>query len=122
MFPYIKHTSRIRGVISTESPEPGYIVRPMRVPTSFPASTFVPSVLTDFSLPMAYVVSIHRHLAPTVGPIAASASFTRWAGPRTYTTGCIVSGSVCMPVEPAFDEETPMMIAPCLTLLVPDLL
>ncbi|KAI4981628.1 hypothetical protein ZWY2020_022120 [Hordeum vulgare] len=34
----------------------------------------------------------------------------RWAGPRTYTTGCIASGSVCMPVEPTFDEATPMMI------------
>ncbi|KAI5000140.1 hypothetical protein ZWY2020_004729 [Hordeum vulgare] len=45
-----------------------------------------------------------------MGPIAASAGFTRWAGPRTYTTGCIASGSVCMPVEPAFDEATPMMI------------
>ena len=59
---------------------------------------------------MAYVVSIHRHLAPTMGPIAASAGFTRWAGPRTYTIGCIASGSVCMPVEPVFDEATPMMI------------
>ncbi|KAE8791563.1 tonoplast ABC transporter IDI7 [Hordeum vulgare] len=45
-----------------------------------------------------------------MGPIAASAGFTRWAGPHTYTTGCIASGSICMPVEPAFDEATPMMI------------
>ncbi|KAI4972824.1 hypothetical protein ZWY2020_003749 [Hordeum vulgare] len=45
-----------------------------------------------------------------MGPIAASAGFTRWAGPRTYTTGCIASGSICMPVEPTFDEATPMMI------------
>ena len=59
-FIHIKHSGRTRGIISTESPELGYIVRSMLVPTSSPAPFIVSSVLTDFSLPMAYVVSIHR--------------------------------------------------------------
>ncbi|KAI5015667.1 hypothetical protein ZWY2020_057057 [Hordeum vulgare] len=45
-----------------------------------------------------------------MGPSMASASFTRWAGPRAYTTRCIASGQICMLVEPAFDEASPMMI------------
>ncbi|KAI4987114.1 hypothetical protein ZWY2020_019914 [Hordeum vulgare] len=45
-----------------------------------------------------------------MGPSATSAGFTRWVGPRTYTTGCIASGPICMSVEPAFGEASPMMI------------
>ncbi|KAI4973473.1 hypothetical protein ZWY2020_035734 [Hordeum vulgare] len=45
-----------------------------------------------------------------MGRIVASVGFTRWVGDRTYTTGCIASGQICMPVEPAFDEASPLMI------------
>ncbi|KAI5000295.1 hypothetical protein ZWY2020_004884 [Hordeum vulgare] len=44
-----------------------------------------------------------------MGPSAASVGFTRWAGPRTYTAGCIASGPICMPMEPTFNEDSPMM-------------
>ncbi|KAI5016728.1 hypothetical protein ZWY2020_006579 [Hordeum vulgare] len=45
-----------------------------------------------------------------MGPSTASAGFTRWAGPFAYTAGCIASGPISMPMEPAVEEASPMLI------------
>src|SRR3954466_2615290 len=73
---HIEETSRSRGVISQESPEPGYIVVSFTVLVLNPIpapSTFSPSRLPlSFAIPMAFAVTYRRQLVPTGGQTEAS--------------------------------------------------
>src|SRR3954467_3935064 len=88
----------IRGVISPESPEPGYIMVSFTVlvpnPISAP-STFSPSRLPlTLAIPMASAVTFQRQLAPTVGQTEASTGVKIRTGFSSVSGGSHASGLI----------------------------
>src|ERR1043165_9048986 len=94
----IEETSRSRGVISPESPEPGYIVVSftLLVLNPIPApSTFSPSRLPlSFAIPMASAVTYRRQLAPTVGQTEALTGVKIRTGFSSASGGSHASGLI----------------------------
>ena len=88
--------SRSRGVISTESPEPGYIVvSPCLSPIPLPAPSTLSSDLSpSLAIPMASAVTKRRQLAPTVGQAEASTGVLIWTGPSSSSSARCASGLV----------------------------
>src|SRR3954462_9793551 len=86
------------GVISQESPEPGYIVVSFTVlvPNPIPApSTLSPSCLPlSCAIPMEFAVTFRRQLAPTVGQTEASTGVQIRTGFSSASGGSHASGLI----------------------------
>src|SRR4051812_45116062 len=95
---YIEETIRSRGVLSQESPEPGYIVVSVTVLVLNPIpapSIFSPSRLPlSFAIPMASAVTYRRQLAPTVGQTEASTGVQIRTGFSSISGGSHASGLI----------------------------
>src|ERR1041384_7510996 len=94
----IEETSRSRGVISMESPEPGYtvvsftvsVLDPIPAPSTSPSSR-LPLTL---AIPMASAVTYQRQLAPTMGQTEASTGVKIRTGFSSASGGSHASGLI----------------------------
>src|SRR3954466_13871727 len=95
---HIEETSRSRGVISQESPEPGYIVVSFTVLVLNPIlapSTFSPSRLPlSFAIPMASAGTYRRHLASQIFNRMERATKFQMLDQRAGAPCCPKSGGV----------------------------
>src|ERR1041384_4392685 len=94
----IEETSMSRGVISLESPEPGYTVVSFTVsvlnPVPAPSTSSSSRLPLTLAIPMASAVAYRRQLAPTVGQTEASTGVKIRTGFSSASGGSHASGLI----------------------------